>query len=206
MGLKVIVSPDPAAPGMSGEGREDLITRRRQAAPTRGWHFGGLYSSIDGLIASVKAILDANPTECLETLEVNAHGNPGVCNGITQSSASAFGQGLRRLRLCDTVTIYLSGCNTGVRHQRHESIAQIASRHTPTEADDHVRVNVHGTIGFSIGTKMEDTIHTVRKTKYRGRKYAPYPDVTDTAGNVHPGSREASGDACLRGFREGSPL
>ena len=214
MGLQIFATPDPGIAGLNGDGKGDEYDRADVDAHSKGYHRAKGYISIADLIAKIQAILIQNPNECLELIEVSAHGNPRVCDGITPSDVATIGIQLRTwhaaARLCDEVSIYLTGCNTGVWFAGTESLAQTLSRQTPTEANDNVRINVYGSVGYNSGTHMQGTSKssTDATAKHGGQKdyFAPYPDVTDSQGNVHPGSTASQGPASYRGFREGSQI
>jgi hypothetical protein len=207
MGLKVFATPDPGTKGMLGEGLSNEYTRNDAVAQLHGYNRAKGYISIADLIAKVQGILITNPNDCLELIEVSAHGNPQVLNGILPGNVAMIGTQLKTwhtaARLCDEVNIYLTGCNTGVRTKANESIAQSLSKQTPTEASDNVRITVYGSVGYLSGTNMGGTTSTRADSTAGGHYYPPYPNVTDSQGTVHSGSMASQGAASYRGFREG---
>jgi hypothetical protein len=213
MGLRVFATPDPTVPELHGDGLGPYYDRAHADAGKHGHQSAKGYTSIADLIAKIEAVLVTNPNDCLELIEVNAHGNPQLCNGITHDNAGAFGAQLKAwhtgARLCDEVEIYLTGCNTGVRTTKTESIAQHLSGQTPTVAGENVRITVYGTAGYCRGNHMSGSARTSTDAtvKHGTEKnyFAPYPDVTDSSGTVHPGSRGGTGAASYRGYREGRP-
>lgn len=210
MGIKIIATPDPGTAKLGGAGIERAIALFDQGAgPYEHTHLKG-WTSLQALIDQIDATLNASPHDCLEILEIFAHGSPLRCNGIDAAAAATIGTALkdRHQRLCDVTSVYLSGCNTAVRTARSESIAQILSRHAPTLADHNVRVTVCGSVGYLRGTHMIPGART--KTELVDENdvvYAPpYPDVTDENAVDHPGSRAATGNDVWRCFREGNPV
>lgn len=214
MGIRVFATPDPGTAGLNGDGLSDWYDRADTDAHSLGFNRAKGYTSIADLIAKIQAILITNPNECLEYIEIYAHGNPRVCNGITINNIATIGTQLKTwhsaARLCDEVNIYLTGCNTGVWFAGNESLAQALSRQTPTEANDNVRVNVFGSIGYLRGNHMKGNTSTSTDAtvKHGGQKdyFAPYPSVTDSQGTVHPGSTATQGASSYRGFREGRSI
>jgi hypothetical protein len=205
MPMKFIATPDPGVPGLNGNGLEAEFLRVSAAAAGQGYTYVGGWRSLDALFQSIKNTLDTNNFDCIELLEIDAHGSPALCDGVSSNATAAFGALLRTVRLCDEVRIYLSGCNTGVRIATSESLAQLVSRQTPTEAVDNVRVTVYGSVGYLSGTNMEGNATTGRDARVDCHYYPPYPDVTD-GGTRYPGSSDAAGAASYRGFREGRPV
>jgi hypothetical protein len=205
MGLKIIATPDPAAE-LRGDGLGADFERIAGRAAGRGFTHVRGFRSLAGLFQRIDAELAANPTECLEVVEIYAHGNPYVVDGVDRISAAALGAYLKRTaraaRLCDLVEVYLTGCNTAVQTRTQISIAQITSTFTPTEADDNLRVNVFGTVGYALGTNMEGNIETRTEVTVAGHNFPPYPAIVIPP-VVSPGSTAASGAAAFRGFREG---
>lgn len=211
MGLQIFATPDPGTAGLNGDGLSDWYDLSDIDAHSLGYQRAKGYGSINDLIAKIQAALITNPTECLELLEIWAHGNPGVCNGFTAQNIATLGNQLKTwhtaTRLCDVVNIYLSGCNTGVFYAGNESLAQALSRQTPTEAGDNVRINVYGSVGYLSGTKMQGNSNTSIDATVHGDYFAPFPKTTDKQGTVvHPGSTASQGAASYRGFREGRSI
>lgn len=204
MPMKFIVTPDPSVPDLHGNGLQDYYRRIAAAAAGHGYTHVGGWASLAAMFQTIKNLLDANHFDCMAVLEIDAHGSPGLCDGVTIANAATFGTLLRTVRLCDEVHIFLSGCNTGVRTATAESLAQTVSRHTPTQAADNVRVTVYGSVGYLSGSHMAGSARTSRETRVDCHYYPPYPDVMD-GGTRHQGSTDASGAACYRGFREGRP-
>jgi hypothetical protein len=202
MPVKIILMPDPAAPTMHAGGLKDEYDRVQAAAAGAGYIPLRGDRTLAGAMTTVARIVAARH-DCLSVLEIDAHGNPWLCDGIPWRQAAAFGDLLKKVTLCDQVNIYLAGCNTGVRTENEESLAQEISRHTPTEAKDHVRVTVFGSVGYLTGTHMEGNTVTSRDCTVDGHYYPRYPDVGIGA-SQSPGSLAVSGiQAPWRGFREG---
>jgi hypothetical protein len=210
MGIKIHATPDPGTAGMLGDGLDDEYNRADINAQADGYQRVKGYISINDLFAKIQAALITNPNDCLEIIEINAHGNPGICNGFTAQNIASFGSQLatwhQATRLCDVVSIYFTGCNTGVRIAGTESLAQALSRLTPTEAGGNVRINVYGSVGYISGSHMHGDAQTVVGATVHGNYFAPYPSTTDSQGTNHPGSTAATGAASYRGYREGRPI
>lgn len=206
MPMKFYATPDPAAAGMGGNGLGDYYRRSGAAAAAAGHNHADAWANLATLFTKIKNELDANNFDCMALLEIDAHGSPGTCDGVLASGAAAFGALLRTVRLCDNVDIFLSGCNTGVRTATSESLAQIVSRHTPTEAADRVRVNVWGAVGYISGNHMQGTANSARDCRVDCHYYPPYPPSTNPNGTPAPGSSAGSGAAAFRGYREGNAL
>lgn len=204
MPMKFIALPSVHAPAMRATGLADLFQRVGAAAQARGYTAISGFSTLDAMFREIKNKLEANNFDCMEVLEINAHGSPQTCDGVTLHNAAAFGTQLRSVSLCDNVHVYLSGCNTAVRSSFNESLAQLVSRHTPTEAADMTRVYVHGSVGYLAGTFMQDNGVSTRNCWSRGHYYVTYPDIF-VNGVREKGSSEGRGAACFRAFREGNP-
>ncbi len=217
MGVKIIATPNPRG-NLGGGGLDQEFMRVANAANRPGgWRHVRDYTSLDDMFEKVRWEMSFYRANCLEDLEIDAHGSPGSCDAIRltpTNTAEAFGNLLKsqpNLRLlCDEVHIFLNGCNTAVRTAGHESISQQVSRHTPTRAAHGIHVVVCGTVGYSKGTQMEGNIKTERKVWVQvGRERHlrnAFPRVSDGRGGFHPGSMEARGARSWRGFVEGRPL
>lgn len=208
MGLQIFATPDPGTAGLNGDGLSDWYDRADTDAHSLGFQRAKGYGSINDLIAKIQGTLISNPNDCLELLEIWAHGNPGVINGFTTENIAILGNQLKTwhtdTRLCDVVNIYLSGCNTGVFYAGKESLAQALSRLTPTEANDKVRINVYGSVGYLSGNHMQGNSNTSTETTAHGDYFAPFPKTIENQGTVvHPASTASQGAASYRGFREG---
>jgi len=207
VGMKIIAIPNFTTPGMGGSGLSGEQTRVIANAPAHDYQVVTGYTSLADLIAKIKPILDADNFNCMELLEIDAHGNPNMANGITHANAATFGTLLRTLNLCDTVDIYLSGCNTGVNVAGNIPVAQAISANAPTVANDNIQVTVYGSVGYMSSTNMEGNGRTSRDATTSAGYFPPYPDASDGIHQgVYPGSYEAVGSACFRAFREGNRI
>jgi hypothetical protein len=125
--------------------------------------------------------------DCIEVLEIDAHGSPDSINGIRGTTAYDFGEKLQKLnRFCRNCRIYLSGCNTALR-DFPTPVPQIIANATGC--------TVYGTVGHTSGTYCkgkETTLHP--DDLERRRHYEPYP-----------GSKKARGDDCFKPFTKGKP-
>lgn len=156
------------------------------------------------LIAQIAARLADNNNDCLEKLEIVAHGNPNACDSILQATAAAFGASLKTLNLCDVCDVYLSACNTAINTAHMNSISQVVSANGPTVADDNVMLTVHGSVGYIRGLHVLASENTSGSRGKNGVYTSPYPDAPDAlGGGVRIGSHDAVGQSSWRKFREG---
>ena len=164
--------------------RRNMSTR----ASNHGYQFIDNFTDNADLFQRIKAILDADPANCLKHLEINAHGNPDVCNGIRPLTESGFVRRYRDLRdkLCDQTHLMLTGCNTGLkpRSGRRNSLAEriaAALPHDPANFDIHL--SVWGLAGYGLQgvTGMEQNM-VVRRRFGRRRMYRAYPGGRDATG------------------------
>ncbi|WP_119391062.1 hypothetical protein [Taklimakanibacter lacteus] len=179
------------------------LTHATTGAAAAGYQVIPSFTGPGDLITSVGAILDANSFDCLELLEIVAHGDPTYLDDILDEPS--FGASLKTVRLCDVCHLYLSGCNTAVNLSRMFSHAQLVSLHGPTVAADGVMLTVYGAKGYVAGLHMDGSEDTVGNRGVGGVYLAGYPDAPDGSGNpgVNIGSINAVGQACWRGYREG---
>jgi hypothetical protein len=161
------------------------------------------------LIPAIQAQLAANNYDCLEYLEIVAHGEPTSLDNILEATAAAFGAQLKTLNLCDICEVYMSGCNTAINLKFKDSFAQVVSAAGPTVVNDNVMLTVYGSVGYIAGmhaTGNEDTAGNRGGMGSQANIYLPgYPDAPDARGGpgVNIGSYTAVGNACWRGYREG---
>ena len=93
---------------------------------------------------------------CLSTLEIFAHGNPGVVNGANMTKVRELATGLMSLTLCDEVSLFLSACSTGCTSRGIPvSIAETLANLMPFRRGhfEH-HIWVHGTAGTKRGSHM----------------------------------------------------
>ena len=200
--VKIIAIPDPNVKGLEGEnlGLDRGWIKNFHAAA--GYQAISGYKSIDGLIAKIKAVLEAQPYPCLRVLEVVAHGSPGMCDGI-KGNGFGFGFGIRNLEnvgggLCDRMDIYLSGCNTGCTGRGHSiSIAElIASILKYEQGTFDKKIVVYGSLGYLAGFNMPIRGYTPKSHRVSTSRGKP-------AGAPYKGSKDAKGDYCWKPFRKG---
>jgi hypothetical protein len=155
------------------------LNRLRQPGAVPGYKVVG-YTSLDDLLTQLRKLVGRG--DCIETLEIDAHGNPSVCNGITAENAQNVGEQLGLLnKLCPDCKIYLSGCNTGLAQGTMFPLPKLLAMST--------NCTVFGSVGYLSGTHAEGTERTTRDTHYRDRYYPPYP-----------GSQNQTGSGCYRSF------
>jgi hypothetical protein len=210
MGMKFLaVAGD--LPGLRGGGLEWYRNKVRNDAAANGYSGIDNYNSITNLFSSIQGRLDADNFNCLEELVIVAHGSPGTSNGITAANALAFATGLKAIRLCDEVDLYLNSCNTAINTRGNYCIAQIISAAGPTRANDMVQLTVYGSVGYLRGIRMnghgnERTTGDRITAGIHGASFpAGFPDAPDASGNpgVSIGSHNAVGNAVWRAYREG---
>jgi hypothetical protein len=207
--LQIIAIPDPTKPELAADGLERETTRVRNRAPGLGYRLIAGYTSLADLLTKIRQLL-TDEQACLSILEIDAHGNPGLCNGLTSANVAQFGTDLETLNLCDAVSIFLSGCNTGVTNRNdamRRSLAQVLSASTPRVDPDNVQVTVFGSVGYLSGTNAEGNAkcRTSCTTGTGSKKqfYSPYPPSED---GTQPGTQAGDGAAAYRAFREGRPV
>jgi hypothetical protein len=174
-------------------------------APASGYQVIPGFANLPALFTAIKNLLDANNFDCLETLEIHAHGRPSSLDGISNRDAATFAVQLRLTRLCDVVDLYLNGCNTAINVAGKNSVAQTVSALGPTVAQDNVMLTVYGSVGYIAGFHFDGQTTSSRETKMGGLFHSPYPDAPDARGGpgVNIGSQNAVGSSCWRGYREG---
>ncbi len=165
--------------------RRNMATRARNA----GYQFINNFADHADLLARVKTILDADPSHCLKRLEINAHGNPDICDGIEILTESGFVRRYRDLRdqLCDETHLLLTGCNTGLRPRsgRRNSLAERIASAIPFDATNFaVRVSVWGLAGYGLQGRsaMEQNMEVHHYKSYGSRRWGAYPGGRDATG------------------------
>ena len=208
MPVRVIAIPADR-PGLAGGGLDTIRARLVAAAPSRGHEPIGGYTSVDALFDAIESILDAKQ-DCLEILEITAHGDATLCDGIGITDATGaderrgvetIAKRLTALSLCDHTDVYLSACNTGLpglsaaagARSIAERLADALPRFSPTYQQ---RITIHGTRGYFGGTHMGGNAKTDRvvwgSLEARAADYPPFDDAM-----------VASGSGCWRPFRNG---
>lgn len=160
------------------------------------------FSTVDDLANKVAALLTADPDHpCLSLLEIKSHANPTVCNSIDFESVAAAGGKLRKLKWCDTGSIYLSGCNTAltlpgvVEIPPKGPLAQrLAKAMWVTPGTFESKITVFGTVGYLNGTHMKGDTKVTEISNGDG----PFRY------NAYDGATDAKGTACWQGFKNWS--
>jgi hypothetical protein len=161
------------------------------------------FKDIDQLVQIIRALIDSDPDKpCLQVLEIHAHANPSVIDSlfITGSKMTALkeaGKALKRAKWCDSGSIYLSGCNTGLTESGVITVPPIGSiaqelakamPYDPSKFPTHI--TVYGSAGY------------LRNTHFDG-KAVIRATITDKSGDQPPfdGARSTSVEKnCWNGF------
>ena len=91
MGLKVFATPDPTVDGLGGEGLDAEYDSNDADASQAGYQRAKAYSSVADLLAKIDGILAASPNDCLELIEISAHGNPISCDAVEGAAPATIG-------------------------------------------------------------------------------------------------------------------
>lgn len=87
--------------------------------------------------------------DSIAELEIGAHGNPALCNGIAGGNVVVIAESLRRIvGSAQKTTVVLSGCNTGL-----EFMGDCVAR----SFADAFAGTVYGAAGYVAGTYAEQT-------------------------------------------------
>jgi hypothetical protein len=156
----------------------------RPWCPANGWVYQEFHHPND-LLEHLENLLATDPDDCLEGLELIAHGGPNLCDGFEQDNATDLGPRFGQLRLCRDFYLILSGCNTALGEE---------SPPFPQLLANTMDCAVYGTVGYITGTWAEGNAVCTRETEYRGRRYPAYPN-----------SQNATGVDCFRLFRRVAP-
>ena len=171
--LSVVAYPSDA---LGGKNCSRTRAEIKAAAAAAGFEYVD-YSSLGQLFNKVKALLAPAPHPCLQVLEIFSHGNPSICNGLNDTSVANFGallKGPPGLNLCDSLSIYLSGCNTGLHdasrpgswdaagiYHYHPCVAEeLAGAMQFVQGTFEVHVTVFGTVGYKEGSHVGHDIST----------------------------------------------
>jgi hypothetical protein len=154
MPLKIIAYPssDPAyAPNLAGS--IDSATRAIIDAGISGYSAVSGFTSLQDLVTRIIAI-QARTRECVESLEIVAHGSAWRCDGLSQASAALWAQQFETIDWCGASVVYLSGCTTGCLTPQHTmGIAQLFSTFTPLTPAR--QVTVCGARGYETGMNAD---------------------------------------------------
>lgn len=150
-------------------------------ASTHGWVYFDYNGTID-FYNKLSASASSHPGN-IGIIEISAHGNPSICNGIDNFAAQMIGPALSRIPgFSGQTQIYLSGCNTGLNG--NPCIAQILANYTGC--------TVFGTRGYESGTRCDSTdAVSASSTGPGGVYYPPYP-----------GGVNANGPTCWNAFHK----
>jgi hypothetical protein len=131
-----------------------------------------IYDDVGDLVSQVGAILTAK-NDCLGMLDVDAHGNPLLCNLLTNSNVDAWGKALMAIAWCDNASLYLDSCNSAcsefgpgwnTRPQTPTSVGPIAGAlRDAMEYDSStfpIHLTVYGSRGYLSGTHIAGTEKT----------------------------------------------
>lgn len=199
--VKIFAMPDPTVPELHGDGLDTKRADMQANHSSYGYEYISDFQSINNLIQRVRAILVAQQG-CLRLLEIDAHGNPLLCDGLGVADATHFGAQLKTLNLCDLVEVYLNGCNTGVQYHGTPSLAQQVSQSGPTQANEHVRCIVYGAVGYLSGSHAQGNARCSVDARTGSGKKKRYWDPYPPSGN-QPGSQVGTGAGAYRAFIEG---
>lgn len=106
-------------------------------------------------------------------LEIVAHGNPALCNGIVNGNVGVIAESLRRIVGSSPPIVVLSGCNTGLEFMG-ECIARSFA--------DAFAGTVYGAAGYLAGTYAERTERCAGSFVLDGIVYHSYPGGRDAVG------------------------
>src|SRR5437667_2331165 len=83
-------------------------------AATHNWRYFAFSNWLD-ILGQLSQIVPTSPP--LETLEIDAYGNPTVCDDIQPGNVLNFGKGLSGISgFSGQTRLYLSACNTGLTY------------------------------------------------------------------------------------------
>jgi hypothetical protein len=171
---------------------EEIYSARDRAATESPEYYFVEYVGVNDLMAQITALLDSqtwtagvppvlHTRPCLEVLELCSHGSEQRCGGVCQGNLADVAAAIEGLRYCDSLSIYLGGCHTGLRGGIAEELARLIP--SPARARQY-RCTVYGARGYLTGT-------------YAGKDSRVTEDYTDTKGVLfpaHPGSANAHRD------------
>lgn len=173
------------------------------------------YSDIDDLVQKVDLFLTIDPDKpCLAELEINAHGNPGLINDLSTTSAATWGTKLMALNWCDNAAIYLAGCNSGLAlgprfpAARRGPIAKDLADAMPFDPSSFaVHLLVHGSNGYLSGTHTvgnENTVTDFTETEWHFQLGWPPAWREITVWEPYNGAQNATGNGCWIPFKNGN--
>lgn len=142
-------------------------------APSNGWMYIEYIDALD-LVSRISDLLRARIQRVSE-IEIVAHGNPAVCDGVSLENAAVIAESFSQLPgIGKTTAVYLSGCNTGLEFNGECIALSFAAS---------FEGSVFGTCGYFGGSHAEQTEECVASFTLEGIVYHPYPGGTDAAGD-----------------------
>jgi hypothetical protein len=161
-----------AAPRDENDILSEERTRLALWAPDNGWRYLEYGDPFD-LLAQVSDIAQSRSIRITE-IEVVAHGNPVLCNGVIAGNVEVIAHTLRRVVGPGApTTVVLSGCNTGLEFNG-ECIARAFAAAFAGP--------VYGAAGYLAGTYAERTERAVASFVVDGIVYYSYPNGRDAVG------------------------
>lgn len=161
-----------AVPGEENDILSEERARLSVWAPDNGWRYVEYADPFD-LLAQISDIASSSATSIAE-VEIVAHGNPALCNGVLVGNVDVIAASLRRIvGHGSRATVVLSGCNTGLDFNG-ECIARAFS--------SGFAGPVYGAAGYLAGTYAEHTERSVASFSLGGIRYHSYPNGRDAVG------------------------
>lgn len=205
MGVKIIAFDDN---GFAGT--KDYAGHIAAAQGVRGWSFQPYFGGPASLVQRINGEL-ARANDCLSDLQIYAHGTPISCDGFSLATAAAWGQALMGVTSwCDTASIVLNSCNTGLKdHQGRGPVAEALANAMPHNANtfDH-KITVYGLKGYGRGSNAAGTLTVEREiTEGYWKRTSGWPFwrwVTTAVHYAYPGAVDASGTTGMASFKNGN--
>lgn len=164
-GLRIV-----AAPRDENDVLAEDRARLSESAGPNGWLYVEYVDAFD-LVARVAEL----QAERINEVEIVAHGNPAICDGVSVGNALLVAESFRRVAGVGKATaVYLSGCNTGLEFNG-ECIAKLFAAVFGGP--------VFGTRGYIAGTHAERSEHCRASFMLDGILYHAYPGGADAAGS-----------------------
>jgi hypothetical protein len=161
-----------AAPREDNDILSEERARLSSWAPENAWRYVEYADPFD-LLAQISDIASSNSTSIAE-IEIVAHGNPALCNGVLVGNVDVIASSLRRIvGRGSKTTVVLSGCNTGLDFNG-DCIARVFS--------NAFAGMVYGAAGYVVGTYAENTERSVASFALDGIVYHSYPNGRDAVG------------------------
>jgi len=161
-----------AAPREENDILSEERARLSSWAPENAWRYVEYADPFD-LLAQISDIASLSSTSIAE-VEIVAHGNPALCNGVLVGNVDVIAAALRRIvGHGSKATVVLSGCNTGLDFNG-DCIARAFA--------DAFAGTVYGAAGYVAGTYSENTERCVASFTLDGIVYHSYPSGRDAVG------------------------